>query len=253
VCLLRRGRDGIEVLMVQRSQGSRFMGGAWVFPGGAVDADDEGRSALVVSSDPDLAPWRAAAVRELVEETGIWLTTGGARVEPLPTAGDDVYAVAVRSGSIFNGDALVYFANWITPAPLPVRFDTRFFAFDAAAGIDPMIDGHELVDARWIAPRSAIALDTDGDWLVAFPTRKILEFLAGFGSPGALIDEVASLPSIPVIEPRIAVDRDSVQILLPSEAGFDDAGPSQADPDLLARILEVARSGGVVPSELRRA
>lgn len=238
--------------MVQRSRASRFMGGAWVFPGGAVDADDDGRSALVVSSDADLAPWRAAAMRELVEETGIWLTTGGARVEPLPTAGNDVYAAAVRSGSTFDGDALVYFANWITPAPLPVRFDTRFFAFDAAAGIDPIVDGHELVDARWIAPRSAMALDTNGEWLVAFPTRKILEFLAGFESPRALIDEVALLPSIPAIQPRIAVDRDSVQILLPGEAGFDDADPSQADPDLLARMLEVARSGGTVPPELRR-
>ena len=239
--------------MVQRSPASRFMGGAWVFPGGAVDADDDRRSALVVSSDADLAPWRAAAVRELVEETGIWLTTGGVRVESLPTADDDVYAAAVRSGATFDGDGLVYFANWITPAPLPVRFDTRFFAFDAAAGVDPIIDGHELVDARWIAPRSAVALDTEGDWLVAFPTRKILEFVAGFGSPRALIDEMVSSPSIPTIEPRIAVDRDSVRILLPGEAGFDEAGPSQADPDLLTRMLAVARSGGVVPPELRKA
>jgi hypothetical protein len=49
------------------------------------------------------------------------------------------------------------------------------------------------------------------------------------------------------------VDRDSVQILLPGEAGFEAAGVSQQDPDLLARMLEVARSGGLVPPELRRA
>ncbi len=191
-------------------------------------------------------------MRELVEEIGIWLTTEGARVDPI-SPGDDVFATAERSGTIFDGDGLAYFANWITPAALPVRFDTRFFAVEVAVGTVPIIDGHELVDACWITPMAAIARDTDGDWLVAFPTRKVLEFLSEFGSPGAVIAAAASLSSVPPIEPRIAVDRDSVQILLPGEAGFEAAGVSQQDPDLLARMLEVARSGGLVPPELRRA
>jgi 8-oxo-dGTP pyrophosphatase MutT (NUDIX family) len=240
------------VFVAQRSPEARFMGGAWVFPGGAVDPSDADHAAQVTSSDATLAPWRAAAVRELVEEIGIWLTTEGARVDPI-SPGDDVFATAERSGTIFDGDGLAYFANWITPAALPVRFDTRFFAVEVAVGTVPIIDGHELVDACWITPMAAIARDTDGDWLVAFPTRKVLEFLSEFGSPGAVIAAAASLSSVPPIEPRIAVDRDSVQILLPGEAGFEAAGVSQQDPDLLARMLEVARSGGVVPPELRRA
>jgi 8-oxo-dGTP pyrophosphatase MutT (NUDIX family) len=240
------------VFVAQRSPEARFMGGAWVFPGGAVDPSDADHAAQVTSSDATLAPWRAAAVRELVEEIGIWLTTEGARVDPI-SPGDDVFATAERSGTIFDGDGLAYFANWITPAALPVRFDTRFFAVEVAVGTVPIIDGHELVDACWITPMAAIARDTDGDWLVAFPTRKVLEFLSEFGSPGAVIAAAASLSSVPPIEPRIAVDRDSVQILLPGEAGFEAAGVSQQDPDLLARMLEVARSGGLVPPELRRA
>jgi len=240
------------VFVAQRSPEARFMGGAWVFPGGAVDPSDAERAAQVRSSEATLGPWRAAAVRELVEEIGIWLTTEGARVDPIPP-GDDVFTTAARSGTIFDGDGLAYFANWITPAALPVRFDTRFFATEVAAGTDPIIDGHELVDACWITPRAAIAHDEEGNWLVAFPTRKTLEFLSQFESPGAVQDAVASLSVVPPIEPRIAVDRDSVQILLPGEAGFEAAGPSQEDPDLLARMLEIARSGGVVPPELRRA
>jgi 8-oxo-dGTP pyrophosphatase MutT (NUDIX family) len=63
VIVLRGGGDGLEVLLVQRNPAARFMGGAWVFPGGAVDrTEGEGDAAL-----------RAAGVRELQEEAGITL------------------------------------------------------------------------------------------------------------------------------------------------------------------------------------
>src|SRR3954453_17736391 len=57
--LLRDSADGPEVLLVQRNPEQRFMGGAWVFPGGAVHGDD--------------AHHAAAATRELEEEAGIRL------------------------------------------------------------------------------------------------------------------------------------------------------------------------------------
>jgi 8-oxo-dGTP pyrophosphatase MutT (NUDIX family) len=57
--LLRDSEDGPEVLLVQRNPEQRFMGGAWVFPGGAVHDDD--------------ADHAAASVRELEEEAGIRL------------------------------------------------------------------------------------------------------------------------------------------------------------------------------------
>ena len=37
VILLRGGARTLEVLLVKRTPAARFMGGAWVFPGGAVD------------------------------------------------------------------------------------------------------------------------------------------------------------------------------------------------------------------------
>jgi 8-oxo-dGTP pyrophosphatase MutT (NUDIX family) len=40
VILVRGGAAALEVLLVQRSPAQRFMGGAWVFPGGAVDAHE---------------------------------------------------------------------------------------------------------------------------------------------------------------------------------------------------------------------
>jgi len=90
VILLRGAGDGLEVLLVKRNPAARFMGGAWVFPGGAVDADEEGGD----------APHRVAAVRELGEEAAVH------GVDPL---------------------ALVPFSRWITPEEVKIRFDTRFF------------------------------------------------------------------------------------------------------------------------------
>ena len=47
VILARDGVDGLEVLLVQRNPASRFMGGAWVFPGGAVhEGEDEAETAV---------------------------------------------------------------------------------------------------------------------------------------------------------------------------------------------------------------
>ena len=59
ILVLRDSPEGPEVLLVQRNPNQRFMGGAWVFPGGAVHAED--------------ADHAAAAVRELHEEAGIAL------------------------------------------------------------------------------------------------------------------------------------------------------------------------------------
>lgn len=57
--LLRDSANGPEVLLLKRNPEQRFMGGVWVFPGGAVHADD--------------ADHARAAVRELEEEAGIAL------------------------------------------------------------------------------------------------------------------------------------------------------------------------------------
>src|SRR3954452_22171635 len=104
VILLRGGGEALELLLVQRDPNARFMGGVWVFPGGAVDAHEgEGDEAH-----------RTAAVRELAEE---------AAVEGVDPAG------------------LVKFSRWITPAAVHIRFDTHFFLAQAPDGAEPAVDG----------------------------------------------------------------------------------------------------------------
>jgi 8-oxo-dGTP pyrophosphatase MutT (NUDIX family) len=58
VIVLRGGAERLEVLLVRRNPEARFMGGAWVFPGGAVDGSED---------------HRVAGVREVAEEAGIEL------------------------------------------------------------------------------------------------------------------------------------------------------------------------------------
>src|ERR1700761_6660447 len=119
VILLRGGRDALEVLLAQRNPQARFMGGAWVFPGGAVGpGDGEGELGL-----------RAAAVRELAEEAGIQL--------------DDPAA-------------LVPFSRWITPAAAKIRFDTWFFLAPLPDGGEPRVDHQEMVEARWVTAAGAL-------------------------------------------------------------------------------------------------
>src|SRR3954447_11102687 len=66
VIVLRGGAEALEVLLVQRNPEQRFMGGAWVFPGGAVDADEDSR---------------VAGVREVAEEASVALPDVEALIE----------------------------------------------------------------------------------------------------------------------------------------------------------------------------
>jgi 8-oxo-dGTP pyrophosphatase MutT (NUDIX family) len=58
VILLRGAAERLEVLLVRRNPEARFMGGAWVFPGGAVDDGED---------------HRLAGAREVAEEAGVTL------------------------------------------------------------------------------------------------------------------------------------------------------------------------------------
>ena len=185
IVLVRGGAVAIELLMVRRTLTARFMGGAWVFPGGAVDA-----------SDGTLGPqaFASAARRELEEEAGI----------ALPAEHE-----------------LIPYARWITPAGIPIRFDTWFFLASAPLGAEPRIDGGEIIDDRWISPPAALAAGAAGEMLLAFPTRKQLEQLALFRSERALLDHARGREVV-TVEPRVLRAEDA-RIVLPGDPGYDSA------------------------------
>jgi 8-oxo-dGTP pyrophosphatase MutT (NUDIX family) len=188
VIVLRGGGEALEVLLVQRNPAARFMGGAWVFPGGAVDATE--------GSGEDAH--RAAAVRELEEEAAI------AGVDPA---------------------SLVRYSQWITPPQVKVRFDTHFFLAPAPDGVEPRVDGAECIAFGWFTPAAALAAHRAGELLMVFPTIKHMEQLSAFASATALLD-FARGREVVAVEPRVVIGGEQARILLPGEPGYDEAPPT---------------------------
>lgn len=248
VCLLHDSPD-LQVLMVRRPDSARFMAGAWVFPGGAVDPEDRAaEGSVVAASSSDDPGWRAAGLRELAEEVGIWVTTEGTRVAAVTTG---VYQTARDAGFALDAEAMVCFANWVTPEPLPVRFDTRFYAVTVPDDVAPLVDGREVVDGEWVTPAAALERTDRGEWLVAFPTRRTLELLAEFPSGAAFLAHVRTLGEIPVVQPRLRVAGGDVSVLLPGDSGFAEAGEDEKDPSFPERLAAAVKGPGNVAPELR--
>ena len=184
VIVLRGGAETLEVLLVKRNPEQRFMGGAWVFPGGAVDTED---------GEED-SKHRVAGVREVAEEAGVTLP---------------------------DADALLPYSRWITPKQIAVRFDTHFFLARAPEEAAPEVDGHECVDWGWYAPRAALDAYEADELVLAFPTIKTLEGLAGFESAEALL-EWANGRTVEPVEPKVVVEGEVARVLLPGDPGYSD-------------------------------
>lgn len=244
VCLVRDAGE-LQVLMVQRPHASRFMPSTWVFPGGAVDDVDAGAQSTYGTADD----WVVAALREMIEETGLWITTDGVVEQPLT---DDAANAVMRSSLTLAPDSLEYFSNWITPRAFPLRFDTRFYLAVGGKGITGVVDGDELVDIAWINPLNALEREREGLWEIAFPTRKTLEFLGAGDSAVALMDAVRRRPTVQPVEPRLLVTEAEVQILLPEDELFAAVESDQEDPEIMHRLAAVIAKGGELPAELRR-
>jgi 8-oxo-dGTP pyrophosphatase MutT (NUDIX family) len=242
-----RESNGVEVLMVRRPLTARFMPGIWVFPGGAVDAQDE-VAPPSFGGNHSGSEWRVAALRELIEETGLWLTSSGPRSALLT---EDAFSVVEDSDFVLDPDSLIYFSNWITPSVFPIRFDTRFFLAVVNADSEARVDGDELIDLAWVTPLDALEKEELGEWGIAFPTRKTLELLASEPTVGALVGKLRAIDVVPPVEPRLHVGEDEARILMPDDAGFDEAGSAQSDPTILHRLSVVVAGGGRVPAEFK--
>jgi 8-oxo-dGTP pyrophosphatase MutT (NUDIX family) len=182
VILLRDRAQKLEVLLVRRTPQARFMGGVWVFPGGAVDASE---------GDGDDAH-RAAAIRELREEAAIVLE---------------------------DPRALVKFSRWITPAAVKVRFDTHFFLAALPDGQEPKVDGEECVDLGWFTPAAALEAHRREQIVLVFPTIKHLEQLSEFEAVEELLSHARGREVQP-IQPRVILEGEVARVLLPGEPGY---------------------------------
>jgi 8-oxo-dGTP pyrophosphatase MutT (NUDIX family) len=179
IILLRGGDSDLEVLLVRRTPHARFMGGVWVFPGGAVDTGE---------GEGD-AGHRVAAVRELREEAGI---------------------------SLDDPAGLVKFSRWITPPEIVIRFDTHFFLAHAPAGQEAAVDGDEIVDHGWFTPGAALEARERGEIVLVFPTIKHLEQLARFTSAAELLAHARGR-DVRAVVPHVVRDGEVARIVLPDD------------------------------------
>lgn len=220
VMVLRDGADGVEVLMLERHLDSDFVGGAYVFPGGKLDASDDLDADLWDGIDPDaeaermgVAPDLAlrlyvAAVRETFEEAGLlFASRRGERLAAEDLASASFVAARERLNTreahwdwadwlrsenlTLDLGSLAWWSWWVTPVGVHRRFDTRFFVAVAPEDQQAGHDEVETVHSVWTTPHRALAAAAEGRAMVILPTRKNLEQLAGHPTARAAVEWAA--------------------------------------------------------------
>jgi len=222
VCVVRPGAGGLEVLMVRRAASSVFVGGAHVFPGGALDAVDRSETARKLFGDGPLSPWLSAGVRETAEEADLIVPTGQIDT-PRRTHGMELLRVLDEAGYVFDSSRFAYLSNWVTPKGQSRRFDTKFFVTDASEQTRASPDAAEVTETVWVTPRAALDHWSRGEWMLVRPTLATLKTLAKFDETDEVLSFAHSQTSIPRIEPRVVEQGGTLKILMPGDDGYDEA------------------------------
>lgn len=179
--------DEVEILFVRRAQELKFMGGAWVFPGGGLAKED---------GDPaDELTYRRAAVRETAEEAGLALA---------------------------GPESLIPFSRWITPELAPIRFDTHFYLAIAPDGAEARPDRREVDKAEWWTPSKTLDHFVNDTAELHFPTIKQVEELTDFSCSADALAACSQRTITPIL-PRVAASDDGFEILLPGDPGYEQA------------------------------
>ncbi|MBI4638710.1 MAG: hypothetical protein HY727_20425 [Candidatus Rokubacteria bacterium] len=212
------GREPLEVYLIRRQKGMRFLGGYYAFPGGKVDPIDslpetlaccrglaEADAERILSGPsrastgvPALAYW-VTAVRELLEETGLlWacdaegrgidartpaIADGIERCRKRLMAGEASFGqLLAREGWYCDLGRLRYLSHFITPTSSPIRFTARFFICPPPLGQEPRLFTEETSEGFWIAPGEGYRRFRAGEMTMAEPAEYGLGYLAQFDS-----------------------------------------------------------------------
>ncbi len=186
VIVLRDG-DGLEVLMVRRHEKLVYHGGAWVFPGGRVDAADAESFPL-----DHLETARRTAVREVHEETAL----------------------------VLDPQALRPLSHWTTSIVRPRRFANWFFVASVPREEEVRVDGEEIIDARWMPPAAALDARARGEIALPPPTFITLQSLAQVCGVAALPD-FFERHVVERFNPKIVFVPDGEVALYEGDAGYD--------------------------------
>jgi 8-oxo-dGTP pyrophosphatase MutT (NUDIX family) len=197
VVLVRDAPQGCEVLLVQRNARLSFHGGAWVFPGGRIDAGD-----YAAAGDPSdaIGAARHAAAREAFEEAGVVIAPEG----------------------------LVVLSRWLTPLDAPKRFDAWFFA--GRAGADEVrVDGEEIHEHRWMQPAEALAAQRAGEIDLPPPTWVTLDRLTGYRQASEVLAAAAQGP-VEFFVPRLHPVPEGACALYAGDVAYDSGALDDPGP-----------------------
>ncbi len=205
--------EPLEVYMIRRNRGMKFLGGFYAFPGGKVDPEDAAPAVLArcrgletVEAEelfpghdgaPALAFW-VAAVRELLEESGLLLACDE-RDRPVDTADPGVATAIERCraelmagaplAALFEPEGwrldlrgLRYLSHFITPRTSPIRFTARFFLCPVPHAQAPRLFTEETSEGFWIHPGAGYRRFLAGEMAMAEPAEYALGYLAQFAS-----------------------------------------------------------------------
>ena len=251
--VVRDGAQGIEVLLSRRAERGDHNSGAWVFPGGVVDAGDRDAHAVCSGIDDEAASARlglpsggldyfVAAVRECFEESGLLFATDassmrgdlvrlddagfGERLAPwrgrLHRGENSVAELCREFGLRLALDRLVYLSHWLTPLGRPKRFDTRFFIAAAPAGQTAAFDGTEMTEQLWLRPAEALA--RAGELKLMTPTQKSLETVGKYRDVESLLAWARAPRDVALIAPRVGSGSQGMRPVMPDEFAWAELG-----------------------------
>jgi 8-oxo-dGTP pyrophosphatase MutT (NUDIX family) len=234
---------GIEVFCVER-QKVGFLGGAVVFPGGKLDASDLAPEWERSSTPPrptrtpiaaDLAALRGlaiAACREALEEAAILPIVGPAPAhaellewrKSLAEGTQTLRPMLEAKGVRLDLGALHALARWVTPVSESRRFDTRFFLFVSDGATTGAHDDHETTASFWATPSDVLARHASKELVLAPPTHRTLQVLAGARDAAEAV-AIAAASRLEPICPRVVTQReaggDTIAIVLPGDPEHD--------------------------------
>lgn len=239
--LVREKQQRLEVFLAVRSKQASFAPGVLVFPGGKVEREDgmqelRARCDGVESIDSLQLALRVAAIRETFEESGVLLVRedggedllSGERTQSLQDYRSALGTNKVSFGEMLEKeklrlacDWLVPFAHWVTPEPMPRRYDTHFYLAAAPPGQVARHDGCELVDSVWLSPQEALQRAKSGEFSMIFPTRSNVRRLAKSRSVQEALAKAVAQPVVAVTPWLRTSEEGALSLCIPKDAGYD--------------------------------
>ncbi len=134
-------------------------------------------------------------------------------------------------------DRLHYFSHWITPEPLPLRYDVRFFLAEAPAAQAVIHDGVELTEHLWLTPSRALEEYEKGKIGMVLPQIMTLEDISRFKTVEEAIAS-AKARRVPANLTKIKRINDEDVEVMPDGTVFERRPPVYSWPD--KTVKEVA-------------